>query len=285
MSFKTGNGDAPAKINASALRAKLVEAAKVAGVSLSESQISVQPKGVTGWTPDSDLGYAEWTARLPVGNDLASQIVRNFETDLADEPIWQSVAKIDSQVASDMQSRAILALVFSMVFICAYIWFRFQRISYGLAALIALVHDVLITLAFVAVSHWLFRPLDFLMIDDFKISLTMVAAFLTIIGYSLNDTIVVFDRIREVKGKAPNLTEAMINQSVNQTLGRTLLTGGTTIVAVLLLYFFGGEAIHAFSYALFVGMIVGTYSSIFIAAPVLLWFAKREERKRALRAA
>jgi SecD/SecF fusion protein len=141
---------------------------------------------------------------------------------------------------------------------------------------VALMHDVLITLTAIAVSHWLFQPLSSLLIEDFKISLTMVAAFLTIAGYSLNDTIVVFDRIREVKGKSPKLTSQMINQSVNQTLSRTLLTSATTIFAVFLLYVFGGEALHGFSYALFVGIVVGTYSSIFVAAPILLWLSDRE---------
>jgi SecD/SecF fusion protein len=117
--------------------------------------------------------------------------------------------------------------------------------------------------------------------EDFKISLTIVAAFLTIIGYSLNDTIVVFDRIREVKGKSPRLTREMINTSVTQTLSRTLLTSSTTIVAILLMFFLGGEGIHGFAYCLFVGIVVGTYSSIFVAAPVLLWIADWEQSAKA----
>jgi SecD/SecF fusion protein len=145
---------------------------------------------------------------------------------------------------------------------------------------VALVHDVLITLGVLALCHWLAGPLSFLMIEDFKIGLTEIAAFLTIIGYSLNDTIVVFDRIREVRGRSPQLTEKMVNESVNQTLSRTLLTSGTTLVTVLLLYVFGGEGIHAFAFALLIGVVVGTYSSIFIAAPALLWISKRENKKR-----
>ncbi|MFY8200580.1 MAG: protein translocase subunit SecDF, partial [Pirellula staleyi] len=90
-------------------------------------------------------------------------------------------------------------------------------------------------------------------------------------------TIVVFDRIREVKGKSPNLTEKMINSSITQTLSRTLLTSSTTIIAILLMYIFGGEGIHGFAYCLLIGILVGTYSSIFVATPVLLWFIKREQ--------
>ncbi len=285
LMFKAGGGEADARINAAALLEKLVAAGKDLGLSINPNQIMLAPKGATGWSRDSDVGYAEWSVGLPIDEARARELINKFEDHLAEEPIWQSVSKIDSRVAGEMQSKAILALVVSMVFIGAYIWFRFQKLSYGLAAILALVHDVLITLGFVAISHWLFRPLGFLLIDDFKISLNMVAAFLTIIGYSLNDTIVVFDRIREVKGKAPRLTAAMINQSVNQTLGRTLLTSSTTIFAIFLMYVFGGEAVHSFCYALLIGILVGTYSSVFIAAPLLLWFAQREEAKQAARAA
>ena len=118
-----------------------------------------------------------------------------------------------------------------------------------------------------------------LLIEKFQISLPIVAAFLTIIGYSLNDTIVVFDRIREVKGKSPNLTADMINTSINQTLSRTLLTSATTLLSVILLYTLGGDGIHGFAYALVIGVIVGTYSSIFIASPALLWMSQMTEDK------
>ena len=112
------------------------------------------------------------------------------------------------------------------------------------------------------------------MIDEFKISLSVLAAFLTIIGYSLNDTIVVFDRIREVRGKSPHLSAEMINTSINQTLSRTLLTSITTLIGVVILYFAGGQGIHAFAFALMVGVIIGTYSSIFVASPALLWMSR-----------
>jgi SecD/SecF fusion protein len=116
-----------------------------------------------------------------------------------------------------------------------------------------------------------------LLVDKFQINLTLVAAFLTIIGYSLNDTIVIFDRIREVKGKSPRLTKEIINLSVNQTLARTILTSFTTLTSVIVLYIFGGDGIHAFAFALLVGFIAGCYSTIYIANPVLLWLAERFE--------
>ena len=117
------------------------------------------------------------------------------------------------------------------------------------------------------------------MIEPFKINLPIVAAFLTIIGYSVNDTIVVFDRIREVRGKAPRITRQMINDSTNQTLSRTLLTSFTVFLVVIILYWVGGQAIHGFAFALIVGVATGTYSSIYVAAPILLWMIGTPEKK------
>ena len=201
-----------------------------------------------------------------------------LKDDMSQEPVWISSSSVGSRVAEDMIGRAFGALFASLLCIIAYIWFRFQRVIYGFAAVAALLHDVLITLGAIAVSAYLASALGFLQIDEFKISLTVVAAILTIIGYSLNDTIVVFDRIRETKGKAPRLTGDMINVSINQTLSRTLLTSITTLIVVVLLYWFGGEGIHAFAFALVVGVIAGTYSSIFIASPILLFLIERGER-------
>ena len=112
-----------------------------------------------------------------------------------------------------------------------------------------------------------------LRLEAFQINLTIVAALLTIIGYSLNDTIVTFDRLREIKGKSPQLTPAMVNASVNQCLSRTILTALTVFIVVVILYFFGGEGIQAFAFAFLVGVIAGTYSTVYIAAPVLLWLS------------
>lgn len=276
LAFTSSNGGA-AKQNAAQLSEVLIASAKTVGRTLVDAQIEMQPVDTVEWTRESGVGFSAWNVKLPFDTKDTQLITDQLRQDLRNQPVFQSVSKIQSRVASEMQQRAIAGLLLSFVFIMAYIWFRFQKLAYGIAAVIALVHDVMIALAFIAVSHWLFQPLGFLLIEDFKISLTIVAAFLTIIGYSLNDTIVVFDRIREVKGKSPNLTEAMINASVTQTLSRTLLTSSTTIVAILLMYIFGGEGIHGFAFCLFIGIIVGTYSSIYIAAPVLLWFVRREQ--------
>ena len=276
VEFKSGEGDT-AKMNAMQVSDALIAAAASAQMTLVNAQIELTPKNAESWTIESLVGYEGWNITLPFDTANATTVLDKMKEKLRTQPVWESVSKIESRVAGEMQRRAIAGLLLSLVFIVGYIWFRFQRLAYGIAAVIALVHDVLITLAFIAVSHWLFQPFGFLLIEDFKVSLTTIAGFLTIIGYSLNDTIVVFDRIREVKGKSPNLTEQMINASVTQTLSRTLLTSSTTIVAILLMYIFGGEGIHGFAYCLFIGIVVGTYSSIFIASPILVWFVKREQ--------
>ena len=277
LEFKNSKGAGLAKMNAAQVSEAFIEAAAAVNTTLVDAQIEMRPENATGWNRESGVGYADWIVSIPFDAKTTSEITDKLRAKLQNQPVFQSVSKIESRVATEMQQRAIAGLLLSLVFIVAYIWFRFQRIAYGIAAVVALIHDVLITLAFIAISHWLFQPFGFLLIEDFKVSLTIIAAFLTIIGYSLNDTIVVFDRIREVKGKSPNLTEKMINASVTQTLSRTLLTSSTTIIAILLMYIFGGEGIHGFAFCLLVGILVGTYSSIFVAAPVLLWFVKREQ--------
>ncbi|MCA9028005.1 MAG: protein translocase subunit SecD [Planctomycetaceae bacterium] len=205
------------------------------------------------------------------------QALEIFESKLSGEPAFQEVNRFDSAVAGETQIDALLALFFSLIAIVAYIWFRFQRITFGLAAVAALVHDVLCVLGLVALASYLSgNPIgSIFMLEDFKINLPMIAAFLTVVGYSLNDTIVVFDRIREVRGKNPALTTDMVNLSLNQTLSRTLLTSLTTFIVVFILYVIGGEGIHGFAFCLLLGVIVGTYSSIYIASPVLLWLMNR----------
>ncbi len=273
--------DKIAKFDGPTLKQLLLDAANAANVQLNEALVEVVPEPKPAdWQPGDITGYANWRVFLPVDDASAASVVAKLELQMSKQPLWLSLSQIGSKVAGEMQQRAVAAILVSLIFIVGYIWFRFQKISYGLAAVIALVHDVLITLGVVALCHWLAGPLNFLLIEDFKIGLTEVAAFLTIIGYSLNDTIVVFDRIREVRGRSPKLDAAMVNASVNQTLSRTLLTSGTTLLTIFLLYIFGGEGIHAFSFALLVGIIVGTYSSIFIAAPVLLWLTNREQAQR-----
>ncbi|MFW6062490.1 MAG: protein translocase subunit SecF, partial [Planctomycetota bacterium] len=180
----------------------------------------------------------------------------------------------DAQIAGETRQMAAVAVVLSWLAIIAYLWFRFGSVRWGVAAVVCLIHDVVIVVGLVAASNWLGEMFlgEWLGITPFKVDLPMIAAILTVIGYSVNDTIVVFDRIRENRGKLTTVTEGVINRSINETLSRTLLTSGTTFLVVLTMYVAGGAGIHAFSFALLVGVIFGTYSSIAVASPLLLGF-------------
>lgn len=216
-----------------------------------------------------------WKLRLNLPAEEAQKLLAAMEQRLRDSPHFPSSNTIGGSVAQGTRVAAVYAILVSNLLIMLYLWIRFQRLSFGIAAIVALVHDVLVALGCLALSAYL-APLfnaiglRFLLLEPFKIGMTEVAAFLTIVGYSVSDTVVVFDRIREVRGKAPDLTPAMINLSINQTLSRTLLTSLTAWGSCVVLYFFGGPTIHGFAFSIIVGIITGTYSSIFVAAPLLL---------------
>ena len=209
----------------------------------------------------------------------STKVLASLKSKMDGQPLFEELTTFSSSVAGHTQSAAILAMIISMAAITAYLWFRFAGMTFGIAATIALVHDVLFTLGAVAVGAYLSQTSvgRGLFLIDFKLNLTMVAAFLTIIGYSLNDTIVVFDRIREVRGKNPKITWDMVNLSLNQTLSRTLLTSVTTIITSTILYFFGGEGLRGFAFSLTIGILIGTYSSIYVASPALVWLMNRQE--------
>ncbi len=272
-----GSTEDTARINAKSLLEGIDRAAKIANVSIDLLGVELSPRGdqADQWSSESDLRFSEWEVGLPIEFGPADEVMASLKQTLGSDPVWISSSSVGSRVAGDMINRALGAVFASLLCIVGYIWFRFQRVFYGLAAVAALVHDVVVTLGAIAVSYWLAGFLGFLLVDQFKISLTVVAALLTVIGYSLNDTIVVFDRIRETKGKSPRLTSEMVNTSINSTLSRTLLTSLTTLIVVVLLYFFGGEGIHAFAFSLVIGVTVGTYSSIFVASPILLWLVTK----------
>jgi preprotein translocase subunit SecF len=178
-----------------------------------------------------------------------------------------SAETVGPQVGRDLRQKGLLAVFFSWAAMLAYIAFRFRSASFGTAAVVALIHDTWITLGVCAAFNM-------------EISLTVVAAFLTLIGYSVNDTVVVFDRIREnlaMRKKEP--LGPLVNRSINETLSRTVLTSTLTFLVTVVLFFMGGETLRGFSFVLTFGIIVGTYSSIFIAAPLVVawedWKAKR----------
>ncbi|HEX4037911.1 MAG TPA: protein translocase subunit SecF [Acidobacteriaceae bacterium] len=164
---------------------------------------------------------------------------------------------VGAQVGTQLQHQAELATLYSLLGMLVYLWFRFELI-YGVAAVIACFHDTLITVGAFSLMKM-------------EVSLTVIAAILTLVGYSMNDTIVVFDRIREnLRMSRREPLDQLVNRSINQTLSRTVLTSGLTFLTVLSLYLFGGEVLHPFSFALVVGILIGTYSSIAVASPMLV---------------
>ena len=178
----------------------------------------------------------------------------------------RNVQVVGPTVGKQLEKQALLATLCSMLGMLIYLWFRFQLI-YGVAAVVACFHDTLITVGAFALTGQ-------------EISLTVIAAILTLVGYSMNDTIVVFDRIREnLRLSRRESLPDVVNRSINQTLSRTVLTSGLTFLTVLSLYIFGGQVLHGFSFALVVGILIGTYSSIAVAAPMLVawqeWRAKK----------
>ncbi len=182
-----------------------------------------------------------------------------------------AVENVGPQVGAELRQRGILAVVFALGGMLLYIWLRFE-LRFGVGALMASLHDVLITLGLYAMM-------------GYEFNLTTIAAFLTLVGYSVNDTVVTFDRVREnMRAHRSKNMLAVLNLSLNQMLSRTLLTGGTTILASLMLFLFGGEAIKGFAFIIMVGIVVGTYSSIYIASPFTLlweqWFGARKQQAR-----
>ncbi len=227
--------------------------------------------------------FKDWTLLVRLPPEKIKALLSTLKEQVDTSPIFPASSTIGAAVAGYTRTQAIYALVASWICMIIYLWVRFQGVAFGLAAVAALIHDVFIMLGAVAVSYFVAPYFGFLMIEPFKINLPIVAAFLTIIGYSVNDTIVVFDRIREVRGKDPDLTRTMVNQSTNQTLGRTLLTSFTVLLVVVVLYLFGGDAVHGFAFVLIVGVATGTYSSIYVAAPILLWLVGKREKTAAAR--
>lgn len=208
--------------------------------------------------------------------NLSTKLWSIANTAIGQPPALKRVTTFSPNIAISMAIDASLSLALSIVAISIYLWIRFANFKFGSATVLSLLHDALIAIGVIGLSHYLsfgfFK--DFLLIEPQRMNLTMIAAVLTIIGYSVNDTIIVFDRIRENRGKFGFISRQIINNSVNETLSRTLMTTSTTLATIFVMYIFGGESIHGFTYALLSGIIVGTYSSIAIAAPVLLWGGK-----------
>jgi preprotein translocase subunit SecF len=174
----------------------------------------------------------------------------------------KSAEAVSPQVGADLRNRAVYVTIVACIGMLAYIAFRFKSWGFGVGAIVAVFHDVLVTLGIFSIMQW-------------EINLTVIAALLTLVGYSMNDTIVIFDRIREtMRSKRRESLEKLANDAINQTLSRTIITSGLTFLTVLAMLVFGGEVLKSFSWALFIGIIIGTYSSIYIASPFMIWWEK-----------
>jgi len=178
------------------------------------------------------------------------------------------VEVVGPKVGKDLKRKALWAIGLSFLAMLVYVAWRFKQVSYGLGGIVALIHDIIVTFGAISIAR-----LEF--------SLSLMAVILTIIGFSINDTIVIFDRVREnIKKMRKESLENIFNTSINETLGRTILTSGTVMMVVIVLFFFGGPVIHDFAFTLMIGLISGTYSTIYVASPVVLFWNRLISKKR-----
>jgi SecD/SecF fusion protein len=266
--------DFPQRINRPALEDVLARALQAEGVAEAVYQLDAgEPGSGTGGVRAKP--FRDWTLTTSLDVEATRSVAERMAAELAETPVYLSANRIGGKVAGNTQVTAGYALLASLICIVLYVWLRFQNVAFGLAAVVALAHDVLVTVSCLALSMFVAPFLGWALIDDFKISLDVIAALLTIVGFSINDTIVIFDRLREIRGKSPFVTAEMVNKALNQTLSRTILTSGTSLIATFILFAFGGQGIHAFAFTVLVGIVSGTFSTIYIASPLVLVLQRR----------
>lgn len=238
-------------------------------VALSEPQLQKLVADLLDFKNRRHSGLIQSFDQLSAVPGVNAAIINTLKQECYLSPfVVRNVEVVGPKVGKDLRRQAVLATLYALGGMLVYIAFRFEWI-YGVAAVIAVFHDTIITIGFFS----LFNK---------EITLTVIAALLTLVGYSMNDTIVIFDRIREnLKfSSRRELLETVINRSVNQTLSRTIMTSGLTFLTVIALFLFGGPVLHGFSFALVVGIIIGTYSSVFIASPIVLFWQNYVEGRR-----
>jgi preprotein translocase subunit SecF len=207
-------------------------------------------------------------ALQPGGDAVQQEVVKKVRAVFADKYEERRVEVVGPRVSSELVQNGTIGVLLSLLAVLVYLWFRFEW-QFAMAAVIATMHDLILTIGFFAISR-------------IEFNMTSIAAVLTIVGYSLNDTVVVFDRIREMMRKYKKIsTEDLLDLSINTTLARTVMVSFTAALALVALAFFGGTVIESFSFAMLFGVVVGTYSSIFIAAPVLIYLGLKAGSGRA----
>jgi preprotein translocase subunit SecF len=248
--------------------ARLADPLQRAGVQLSQQQVDQLGADIIAWR-DQHGGVVTKIDDLRgvPGLTAAALNVLNQESYLAPYTAARNIEMVGPKIGADLRQQAITATLLALAGMLVYIWFRFEWI-YGVGAVIAVFHDTIITIGIFSIM-------------DKEISLTVIAALLTLVGYSMNDTIVIFDRIREnLHLNRRERLDEVINRSVNQTLSRTIMTSGLTFLAVVSLFLFGGPVLHGFSLALVIGIIIGTYSSVFVASPIVLFWHDWADKRR-----
>jgi preprotein translocase subunit SecF len=254
-----------------ALKDRLREPLARADVAMSEPQLQTFVAGLLNFVNSRYSGLISDWNQIASAPGMNSGMMNALQQECYLSPYHVlKVETVGPKVGKELQRKAVLATLYALAGMLAYIAFRFEWI-YGLGAVIACFHDTLITIGLFSIFNE-------------EISMTVIAALLTLIGYSMNDTIVIFDRIREnLKISRREPLETIMNRAVNQTLSRTVMTSGLTFLTVIALFLFGGPVLHAFSFALVCGIIVGTYSSVFIASPIVLFwhnYVDRDKKRR-----
>jgi preprotein translocase subunit SecF len=277
-----------ASLNDQAIAQNKMDLNTAGRIELKEKLVQLDPLKLSGGGQAADQRYGEIANRIieyrerdrggligsvdeiknlsGIDPQLGQALDQNFYAGVA---AVRATDAVSPQVGSELRNRAIYATLFACAGILVFVAFRFKSWGYGIGGVTAVFHDVLMTLGIFSIMQW-------------EINLTVIAALLTLVGFSMNDTIVIFDRIREImRTKRREGLVKITNDAVNGTLSRTVITNGTAFLTILALVLFGGEVLKSFSWALFIGVIVGTYSTVYIASPVMLWWEGWRGRVRA----
>ena len=234
-------------------------------VSISEIRSTMEAMGSEEANVQNFGGENEFLIRVEKTSENLEEVSKKIQASLQERFKDNAfeirrVEAVGPKVGKDLKEKALWAVGLSLVAILIYVAWRFKQVAYGLGGIVALFHDVIVTYGAISIFN-------------LEYSLSLLAVILTIIGFSINDTIVIFDRVREnIKKMRKENLETIMNVSINETLGRTILTSGTVMMVVLILFFFGGPVIHDFTTAMIVGLITGTYSTVYIASPVVLFW-------------
>ena len=236
-------------------------------LSVGEIRTALQPLHLTEETIQMEQAGMQKMISIRSAEDTSARILEQLKKSFPDHQVVAAKQeKVGAQIGLEFAKKALLALGLGIIGILIFVTLRFE-FSFAVGALVALLHDVIITAGVFSLTGG-------------ELSLVMVGAILTIAGYSINDTIVVYDRIREgLRHRTGGSVEALMNRSINETLGRTMLTGGMTLLSVASLFFFGGAVLKDFAFAILIGILVGTYSSVFVASPIVLWCSKLGGKK------